>query len=104
MPHDDNLTRTNLRTPKAAAMAGIVFSITLFLTFWLFRVSIPSGPVISNAWLADHARTITVALSFVPFSGIAFLWFIGLFLDCLGQREVCLCLLFFLRIVLGVLV
>jgi hypothetical protein len=87
MSHEDNLTRTNLRTPKAAAMAGIVFSIMLFLTFWLLRVSIPSGPLISNAWLADHARTITVALSLVPFSGIAFLWFIGVFRDRLGQRE-----------------
>jgi hypothetical protein len=87
MSHVDNLTKTNLRTPRAAAVAGIIFSIMIFLAFWLLRVSLPSGPLTSSAWIADHARTITVALNLIPFSGIAFLWFIGVFRDRLGQRE-----------------
>jgi hypothetical protein len=29
MLHEENLTKTNLRTPRAAALAGIVFSIML---------------------------------------------------------------------------
>jgi hypothetical protein len=87
MSHQDNLTKTSLRTPRAAAVAGIIFSIMLFLAFWLLRVSIPSGPPGSNAWLGDHAKTIAVALSLIPFSGIAFLWLIGVLRDRLGQRE-----------------
>jgi hypothetical protein len=79
MSHQDHLTKVNLRTPTAAAVAGIIFSIMLFLAFWLLRVAIPHGPSGSNAWVADYAKTITVALSLIPFSGIAFLW--------LGQRE-----------------
>src|SRR3954454_7873584 len=87
MAHQYDLTKTNLRTPRAAAVAGIIFSITLFLTFWLLRVSIPTGPSGSNAWLADHTKALTIALSLIPFSGIAFLWLIGVLRDRLGQRE-----------------
>lgn len=86
MSYQDNLTKTHLRTPRAAAVAGIIFSIMLFLAFWLLRVSIPAGSG-SNAWLGDHAKAITVALSLIPFSGIAFLWLIGVLRDRLGQRE-----------------
>jgi hypothetical protein len=85
MSHQDNVTKSNLRTPKAAAVAGIIFSIMLFLAFWLLRVA--TGPSGSNARLDDHARAITVALSLIPFSGIAFLWLIGVLRDRLGQRE-----------------
>jgi hypothetical protein len=79
--------KTNLRTPRAAAVAGIIFSIMLFLAFWLLRVSISTGSPRSNAWLGDHASTVAVALSLIPFSGIAFLWLIGVLRDRLGQRE-----------------
>jgi len=87
MSRQDSLTKTNLTTPRAAAVAGIIFSIMLFLAFWLLRVSIPTGSPGSNPWVGDHARTITVALSLIPFSGIAFLWLIGVLRDRLGQRE-----------------
>ena len=87
MSHHDNLTKATLRTPRAAAVAGVIFSIMLFLAFWLLRVAIPTGPPGSNAWIGDHANTIAVALSLIPFSGIAFLWLIGVLRDRLGQRE-----------------
>ena len=87
MSHQDNLTRGTLRTPRAAAVAGIIFSIMLFLAFWLLRVAIPNGPSGSNAWLVDNGKSIAVALSLIPFSGIAFLWLIGVLRDRLGQRE-----------------
>jgi hypothetical protein len=87
MSHEENLTKTNLRTPRAAALAGIVFSTMLILAFWLLRVSIPTDSSISNAWLGDHAKAITIALSLIPLTGIAFLWLIGVLRDRLGQRE-----------------
>jgi hypothetical protein len=40
MIEQGSLTRANLKTPKAAAIAGIVFSILLILVFWLLRNSI----------------------------------------------------------------
>jgi hypothetical protein len=87
MLHEDELTKTNLRTPRAAAIAGIVFSTMVIQAFWLLRVSIPAGSLISKEGLGDHARTITIALSLIPLSGIAFLWLIGVVRDRLGQRE-----------------
>lgn len=87
MLHEDKLTKTNLRTPRAAAIAGIVFSTMLILAFWLLRVSIPTESSISREWLGAHARTVTIALSLIPLTGIAFLWLIGVVRDRLGQRE-----------------
>ena len=83
----DGVKRTNLRTPKSAAIAGIVFSIALFLAFWLLRVSVPTKSLTSDTSLGDHAKALTVALSLIPFAGIAFLWFVGVLRDRLGQRE-----------------
>lgn len=70
-------TRPILRTPKAAAIAGLVFSILLITIFSLLRLAIPAEPHDSGAWIGTDARSIDIALRLVPFAGIAFLWFIG---------------------------
>ncbi len=87
MPQDAPLAHANLRTPKAAALAGIIFSVLLITFFWLVRVSIPADPLESGAWLATSGYKVTVALNLVPFAGIAFLWFIGVLRDRLGRLE-----------------
>jgi hypothetical protein len=87
MSHQYDLTKSTLRTPRAAAVAGIIFSIMLFLVLWLLRVSIPTGQSGPNIWVGDHAKVIAVALGLIPFSGIAFLWLVGVLRDRLGQRE-----------------
>ncbi len=38
------LTHAHLRTPRAAAVAGILFSVLLFAVFWLMRLSILGDP------------------------------------------------------------
>jgi hypothetical protein len=81
------LTRTNLKTPKAAAIAGMLFSILLIAVFWLLRISVPADPQEPGAWLNTSAGTVALALNLVPFAGIAFLWFIGVLRDRLGERE-----------------
>jgi len=86
-PKDDTLIHTGLRTPKSAAVAGIVFSLLMFTIFGLLRRSIPADPLESGAWLAADTKTIALALNLVPFAGIAFLWFIGVLRDRLGQQE-----------------
>ena len=82
-----SLTRAHLKTPKAAAIAGIAFSLLMFTIFWLLRRSLPADPLESGAWLATNARTVALALNLIPFAGVAFLWFIGVLRDRLGQQE-----------------
>jgi hypothetical protein len=81
------LVRPRLKTPRAAAIAGILFSVLLFTAFWLLRASIPADPLEPGAWLRVSPKTVTLALNLVPFAGIAFLWFIGVVRDRLGELE-----------------
>jgi hypothetical protein len=81
------LTNPRLTTPRAAAVAGIVFSMLLGAAFILIRVSIPADPADGGAWLEERASTVALALSLVPIAGIAFLWFIGVVRDRMGQLE-----------------
>jgi hypothetical protein len=37
----EKFTHAELRTPRAAAVAGILFSVLLFVTFGLVRISLP---------------------------------------------------------------
>jgi hypothetical protein len=81
------LTRPNLKTPKAAAIAGMVFSVLVIVVFWLLRTSIPADPQEPGSWLNSNSRSVALALNLMPFAGIAFLWFIGVLRDRLGQQE-----------------
>lgn len=81
------LIRARMKTPKAAAIAGIVFSGLMFLIFVLLRGSIPADPLEPGTWLGSDTRRIELALNLVPIAGVAFLWFIGVLRDRLGQRE-----------------
>jgi hypothetical protein len=81
------LTRATLRTPKAAALAGIVFCILLFVIIWLLRQSMPGNPLDAGEWISANARMVRIALNLIPFAGIAFLWFIGVLRDRLEERE-----------------
>jgi hypothetical protein len=79
----------SLRTPRAAAVAGILFSVLLGLAVVLIRLSVPTEPTEAGKLLSDPDRRSTVefALGLVPFAGIAFLWFIGVIRDRIGEHE-----------------
>ena len=81
------LTRTQLTTPRAAAIAGILFSLLLLTSLVLVRLTVPENPESTATWLSNGWRTVTLALNLIPFAGIAFLWFIGVVRDRLGARE-----------------
>jgi hypothetical protein len=81
------LTDRRLTTPRAAAVAGILFSLLLSAAYILIRISIPADPADGGAWLEEQASTVALALSLVPIAGIAFLWFIGVIRDRIGQLE-----------------
>ncbi len=81
------LTRAQLKTPRAAAIAGILFSVLLTATLVLIRISVPAISPEMQGWHAARSRTVVLALNLVPFAGIAFLWFIGVVRDRLGTYE-----------------
>jgi len=82
-----SLIDARLRAPRAAAIAGILFSILLITSFVLLRRSVPANPLEAGAWLQTRSNIVALALNLVPFAGIAFLWFIGVLRDRLGERE-----------------
>jgi hypothetical protein len=87
MQQEIDSTRQRLTTPPAAAVAGILFSVLLIISLVLIRISIPADPRDAGAWLADSGRNVRLALNLLPFSGVAFLWFIGVVRDRLGEHE-----------------
>ena len=89
MGQDPLRTGSPLRTPRAAAVAGIIFSVLLIVALALLQVSAPAHAAVPGAWLTDSRRraAVAVALNLVPFAGIAFLWFIGVLRDRIGDRE-----------------
>jgi hypothetical protein len=78
-----------LRTPRAAALAGIIFSVLLICALVLLRVATPAQSAVPGQWLTDSRRraAVAIALNLVPFAGIAFLWFVGVVRDRIGALE-----------------
>jgi len=87
MEQEATLIRARLKTPRAAGIAGIVFSILFIISLVLIRISVPSNPQEGGEWLSGDRRTVSLALHLLPFAGIAFLWFIGVLRDRLGAYE-----------------
>src|SRR3974390_829383 len=87
MRQERSLTRATLRTPKAAAVAGIAFCILLIVIMWLLKRSMPGNPLDAGGWVSANSGTVNLALNLIPFAGVAFLWFIGVLRDRLEERE-----------------
>jgi hypothetical protein len=86
--NDQNvLTHTGLKTPKSAAIAGILFSVLLITSQLLVWLSIPASLSGPPQDVIRHTKTISLALNLLPFAGIAFLWFIAVIRDRLGALE-----------------
>jgi hypothetical protein len=83
------LTRQTIRTPRAAAIAGIAFSVLITTSFVLVRLAVPRDPENAGRWLTEGGKRDAVILAFnlLPFAGIAFLWFIGVVRDRIGDSE-----------------
>lgn len=74
-----------LRAPRAAAVAGVLFSVLLIASYVLVWLSIPENP--RAQVVISHSKTISFALNLLPFAGIAFLWFIAVVRNRLGALE-----------------
>ena len=81
--------RTNLRTPRSAAYAGIVFSALVFASLLTVHFALPRKPADSGDLLTTSPKRdlLLVGLSLIPFAAIAFLWFVGVIRDLIGDRE-----------------
>ena len=81
------VTRRALKTPRAAAVAGIIFALLYGASLVLVYLSIPAYQVADSTWLETNSGTVSLALNLIPYAGIAFLWFIGVIRDRLGDQE-----------------
>jgi MFS family permease len=83
-----HVVRRQLRSPRSAAIAGIIYSLLMttgmVLTYNITR-DVPKD--ITRDWLELWSGTTSVAITLVPFAGIAFLWFTGVIRDRLGEHE-----------------
>jgi hypothetical protein len=84
----ETLTRRELRSPRAAAIAGIVYSILIFTVMILTRRAALVQPQdVTKEFIEAWAGSFSVVMTLVPFAGIAFLWFTGVIRDRLQERE-----------------
>ncbi len=87
---EENLGRIQkrIRSPRSAALAGIVYS-GLLIASMLLITGVSQVPLdgIDLEWLENRADSVSVALNLIPFAGIAFLWFTGVIRDHIGDRE-----------------
>lgn len=86
-PHPSTPSLHQLSTPRAAAVAGVVFAVLNGATMILVRTRMPEGIQDSSAWVSSQANGIRLAGVLMPFAGISFLWFIAVVRDGLGRFE-----------------
>ncbi|MGD2048434.1 MAG: hypothetical protein PVH03_03020 [Chloroflexota bacterium] len=80
--------RQEIRSPRSAAVAGIVYSVLMFVVM-----------IVTRGFTAERAGQITgdllelwtgaarFAIAIIPFIGIALLWFTGVVREHLGEQE-----------------
>ncbi|MFN8032886.1 MAG: hypothetical protein U0Q47_06225 [Mycobacterium sp.] len=76
-----------LTTPRAAALAGVLFALLFGATLILIRTSLPEGGTPGSQWLDAGSPKMDLAAKLMPFAGISFLWFIGVIRDGFGRYE-----------------
>jgi hypothetical protein len=76
-----------LSTPRAAALAGVLFALLFATALILIRTALPEGAEPGTQWVDDAGHRIRIASVLMPFAGIAFLWFIGVVRDGFGGFE-----------------
>ena len=75
--------------PRVVAVSGVVFSALYITSLVLLRLAVPADPTEPGVWLADPVfrNGVHIALNLVPFTGIAFLWFMAVLRNRIGLLE-----------------
>ena len=81
------LTASFWRSRRSAAIAGIVFAVLLLTGLTMMRIALSEGSLQELQTDAQRRSLIQLSLHLVPFAGIAFLWFIGVVREQLGNVE-----------------
>jgi len=82
------LIRRRLRSPRSAALAGILYSLLTVISMVLLSNLVTDAPAdLTSDQLETWSRSASLVLVLVPFAGIAFLWFTGVIRERIGDRE-----------------
>lgn len=75
--------------PRVVALSGVIFSALYVASLMLIRLAVPADPTEPGVWLADPAfrHGVRIALNLIPFTGIAFLWFMAVLRNRIGRLE-----------------
>jgi hypothetical protein len=89
MPTTSPHPARTLAPPRAAAVAGVLFSVLMGVSLVIVRLAVPAYQSDPGVWLADPTRrnAVSFAVQLAPFAGIAFLWFVGVLRNRLGALE-----------------
>jgi hypothetical protein len=84
-----NLDAAALRSPRSAAYAGGVFALLLIGSLVTIHFALPKKPSDSADLLltSPERQFLLIGLSLIPFAGVAFLWFVGVLRERIGDRE-----------------
>lgn len=76
-----------LSTPRAAAVAGVLFALLFGTALILVRTTLPEHAAYGTQWATIGRDRLKLAAVLMPFAGITFLWFIGVVRDGFGHLE-----------------
>ena len=81
------LTARHWHSRRSAAGAGIVFGVLMLTAMVMLRIALDAGGLPELRTDPGRLRLVRWSLNLVPFAGIAFLWFVGVIRDQLGDVE-----------------
>jgi hypothetical protein len=75
--------------PRVVAISGMIFAGLYLVSLVLIRQAVPADPKEPGLWLADPSfrNSVRIALNLIPFTGIAFLWFMAVLRNRIGLLE-----------------
>jgi hypothetical protein len=76
-----------LAPPRTAAFAGLLFSLLMITSLGIIRCALPDVPGDQRRVNPAFENAIPFALHLVPFAGLAFLWFLGVLRNRMGETE-----------------
>ena len=84
----EQLLQRKLRSPRSAAISGILCSLLIVTVMIVLRGGAIVDPAeIDRDWLEARSATASWILVLIPFAGLCFLWFTGVMRDLLGELE-----------------
>jgi hypothetical protein len=73
--------------PRAAAAAGLLFSLLMIVGLGIVRIAFPNRLAGEGTINPDFLNAVALAVNLVPFAGVAFLWFLGVVRNHIGTAE-----------------